>query len=42
MRVFISYAWEDDEYREFAKGLAARLRKDGVDALKPALILGPF
>jgi hypothetical protein len=42
VRVFISCAWEDAEYLEFVKGLAARLRKDGIDALKPALILGLF
>jgi hypothetical protein len=32
MRVFISYAWEDDEYRALVKSLAARLREDGIDA----------
>src|ERR1700733_10372487 len=31
-RVFISYAWESSEYRLRVKGLAARLRQDGVDA----------
>jgi hypothetical protein len=32
VRVFISYAWEDDEYRDLVKRLAARLRKDGINA----------
>jgi len=32
MRVFISYAWENDEYRALVKTLAARLRQDGIDA----------
>ncbi len=32
MRVFISYAWESDEYRALVKRLAARLRQDGIDA----------
>jgi hypothetical protein len=32
MRVFISYAWENDEYRALVKRLAARLRDDGIDA----------
>jgi menaquinone-dependent protoporphyrinogen IX oxidase len=31
MRVFISYAWENDEYRTLVKRLAARLREDGID-----------
>src|ERR1700730_5526611 len=31
-RVFISYAWENDAYRERVKCLAARLREDGVNA----------
>lgn len=31
-RIFISYAWENDAYRERVKSLAARLRQDGVDA----------
>jgi hypothetical protein len=30
--VFISYAWDDEEYRYWVIRLAARLRKDGVDA----------
>ena len=32
VRVFISYAWEDDEYRDWVAQLAAQLRQDGVDA----------
>jgi menaquinone-dependent protoporphyrinogen IX oxidase len=32
MRVFISYAWEDDQYRTLVKRLAVRLRDDGIDA----------
>jgi SEFIR domain len=32
MRVFISCAWENDEYRDLVKGLAACLRDDGIDA----------
>ena len=32
VRVFISYAWEDDDYREWVAQLAAQLRKDGVEA----------
>jgi hypothetical protein len=31
-RVFLSYAWESDEFRLWAKRLATRLRDDGVDA----------
>ncbi|MEM7311053.1 MAG: SUMF1/EgtB/PvdO family nonheme iron enzyme [Planctomycetota bacterium] len=31
-RVFISYAWEDDDYRSWVEGLATSLRRDGVDA----------
>ena len=31
MRVFISYAWENDEYRTLVKRLAKRLRDDGID-----------
>ncbi|GJL49503.1 MAG: hypothetical protein NPIRA01_07300 [Nitrospirales bacterium] len=32
VRVFISYAWEDDTYRDWVAQLAAQLREDGVDA----------
>lgn len=32
VRVFISYAWEDDNYRDWVAQLAAQLREDGVDA----------
>ena len=32
LRVFISYAWEDDEYRHWVAQLASQLRKDGVNA----------
>jgi hypothetical protein len=32
VRVFISYAWEDVNYRRLVKKLATRLRNDGVDA----------
>jgi len=32
VRVFISYAWENDEYRKKVERLAARLREDYVDA----------
>ncbi len=32
VRVFISYAWEDAEYRAWVAQLASQLRKDGVDA----------
>lgn len=32
VRVFISYAWESVEYRRLVKGLATRLRYDGIDA----------
>ncbi|MXX41423.1 MAG: TIR domain-containing protein [Acidimicrobiales bacterium] len=31
--VFISYAWEDDEHREWIRGLATQLRHDGVRVL---------
>lgn len=31
-RVFISYAWESDQYRDWVERLARRLRQDGVDA----------
>ena len=32
VRVFISYAWEDDKYRDWVAELAAQLRDDGIDA----------
>ena len=32
VRVFLSYAWEDDTYRELVKSLAVRLREDGIEA----------
>jgi len=32
VRVFISYAWEDDEYRNWVARLASQLCKDGVNA----------
>ena len=32
VRVFISYAWEDDDYRQWVARLAAQLRDDGVNA----------
>ena len=32
VRVFLSYAWEDDTYRELVKSFAVRLREDGIDA----------
>lgn len=32
IRVFISYAWEDEEYRRWVRSLATQLRGDGVDA----------
>ncbi len=31
-RVFVSYAWEDDTYKEWVKRLSAQLRHDGVYA----------
>lgn len=31
-RVFVSYAWEDDEYRVWVERLATRLTQDGIDA----------
>ena len=30
--VFISYSWEDDEHKEWVKGLADRLLSDGINA----------
>jgi TIR domain len=32
VRVFISYAWEDDDYKVLVNRLARRLREDGVNA----------
>lgn len=32
IRVLVSYAWEDEAYRELVARLAARLRSDGIDA----------
>jgi predicted ATPase len=32
VRVFISYAWEDDDYKVLVNSLARRLREDGVNA----------
>ena len=31
-RIFITYAWEDDDYRQLVKRFAARLRCDGINA----------
>jgi hypothetical protein len=31
-RVFLSYAWESDEYRLWVERFATRLREDGIDA----------
>jgi hypothetical protein len=31
-RVFISYAWESDDYRQWVERLATRLRENGIDA----------
>jgi len=31
MRVFISYAWENDDYWAFVKRPAKRLGDDGID-----------
>ena len=30
---FISYSWDDDEHKTWVRGLAARLRSDGVDVI---------
>lgn len=32
-KVFISYAWENEEHQDWVKRFAARLRQDGVDAV---------
>lgn len=32
-KVFISYAWENEEHREWVKALADRLLSDGIDAV---------
>lgn len=32
-KVFISYAWESEEHREWVKALADRLLSDGIDAV---------
>ena len=32
VRVFISYAWEDEDYRQWVAQLASQLREDGIDA----------
>ncbi len=32
VRVFISYAWEDNDYRQWVAQPASQLRQDGVDA----------
>jgi menaquinone-dependent protoporphyrinogen IX oxidase len=32
VRVFISYAWEDGEYRDWVARLASQLCEDGVNA----------
>lgn len=31
-RIFISYAWEDDDHRKMVESLAVQLRNDGVNA----------
>ena len=30
-KAFISYSWDDNVHKEWVKGLATRLRDDGVD-----------
>jgi hypothetical protein len=30
---FLSYSWDDDEHKAWAKALAERLRGDGIDAM---------
>jgi hypothetical protein len=32
VRVFLSYAWDDNTYRDLVKSFAVRLREDGIDA----------
>ncbi len=32
-RVFISYAWEDDDHKDWVRKLAMRLRHDGVESI---------
>jgi hypothetical protein len=40
-KVFISYAWESDEHRNWVKSLAARLRGDGVETVLDQWELAP-
>jgi len=40
-RVFISYAWEDDEHRSWVKSLATKLRADGVETVLDQWELAP-
>ena len=39
-KVFISYSHDSDEHRDFVRGIADRLRKDGVDCLIDRYING--
>ena len=32
-KVFLSYAWESEEHQDWVRKFAARLRRDGVDAI---------
>ena len=40
-KVFISYAWESEEHREWVKALADRLLSDGIDAVLDQYDLHP-
>lgn len=40
-KVFVSYSWDGSEHQEWVKGLAARLRGDGVDATLDQWALAP-
>lgn len=40
-KVFISYAWESEEHREWVKALANRLLSDGIDAVLDQYDLEP-
>lgn len=39
-KVFISYAWESEEHREWVKALADRLLADGIEAIVDQYDLG--
>lgn len=40
-KVFVSYSWDDDEHKNWVRGLATELRRDGVDVILDHWHLAP-